>query len=96
MYYGLFYYWYEGQGTILHSAHFGTAERYIEETHLFDQDETERMEGGYFKPFLRVKQPPFGQTVDILKNFKFDSRSSFALENEKLSVPKCNIYTDEL
>lgn len=95
MYYGRIYYWYKGNGGKLIPVHFGTAKRYIEDTHWFEEDGTERNEGGYYKAFLRVKKPKYGQVVDITQDFKFDNRTKFELENDKLSVPKCKIFIDK-
>ncbi|WP_430410836.1 hypothetical protein [Kordia sp.] len=95
MYYGRVYYWTKGKGTILTPVHFGTAERYIEESNWFEADGTERSEGGYFKPYLRVKKPIYCQEVDLI-NFIADDRDEFEVENEKLSIQKCKIFRDKL
>lgn len=95
MYYGRVYYWTRGKGTTLTPVHFGTAERYIEERTWFESDGTERVEGGYSKPYLRVKKPIYGQEVDLI-NFITDDRDGFEIENEKLSIRKCKIFRDNL
>jgi competence protein CoiA len=95
MYYGRVYYWTEGKGTKLTPVHFGTAERYIEESNWFEPDGTERSEGGYFKPYLRVKKPIYGQEIDLI-NFIAEDRDEFEVENEKLSIQKCKIFRDNL
>lgn len=95
MYYGRVYYWYRGNGTELIPVHFGTAERWIEETTWFDENGDEQIGGGYEKPFLRVKKPEYGKVVDITKDFKFDNRKPFKLKNDGLSIPKCKIFKDK-
>lgn len=95
MYYGRVYYWYKGNGVKLIPVHFGTAERWIEETTWFDENGEEQTAGGYDKPFLRVKKPEFGKVVDLTTDFKFDDREAFELENDKLSVPKSKIFIDK-
>lgn len=95
MYYGKVYYWCRGQGTIVTPVHYGTAERYIEESRWFESDGTERVEGGYFKPYLRVKKPMYGQSID-LTTFIADTRKKFDHKNQKLSIPQCKIYKDNL
>lgn len=94
LYYGKVYYWYRGSGTILTPVHFGTASRYVEESHWFESDGTERNEGGYYKPFLRVKTPIYGPPIDILTDFIVEVRPKFELENDKLSIPSCKICRD--
>jgi competence CoiA-like predicted nuclease len=96
MYYGRIYYWYEGDGLHLTTVHFGTSERYIEETHWFEEDGTEKNEGGYFKPYLRVKKPSYNRKINLLTDFRFENREKFEVENEKLSVPEAKIYVDNL
>jgi competence CoiA-like predicted nuclease len=96
MYYGRIYYWWRGNGSELTPVHFGTAERYIEESHWYEEDGSERTEGGYFKPFLRVKKPVYGQRVDLKSTFRIEDRQAFEVENDKLSVPACKIYMDIL
>jgi competence protein CoiA len=95
MYYGRVYYWYRGNGTKLIPAHFGTAERWIEESTWYDENGEEQIAGGYEKPFLRVKKPDYGKIVDLTTDFKFDDRNSFELENDKLSAPKSKIFMDK-
>ena len=92
MYYGRVYYWYRGNGTKLIPVHFGTAERWIEESTWFDENGEEQISGGYDKPFLRVKKPEYGKIVDLTTDFKFDDRKAFELENDKLSAPKSKIF----
>jgi competence protein CoiA len=95
MYYGRVYYWHKGNGTKLIPVHFGTAERWIQETTWFDENGEEQTAGGYDKPFLRVKKPEFGKTIDLTTDFKFDDRKAFELENDKLSAPKSKIFMDK-
>jgi len=94
MYYGRIYYWHQENAHLLIPVHFGNADRYIEPSHWFETDGTERSEGGYYKPFLRVKKPLYGQLLDICKDFKFETRPKFEVENEKLSAPKSKIFMD--
>ncbi len=96
MYFGRIYYWYKGNGTKLTTVHFGTVERYIEESNWFNQDRIEQSAGGYYKPYLRVKAPVYGQTVDILTDFNPVDRESFDVDNSKLSPPKSKVYLDNL
>ncbi len=96
MYFGRVYYWYKGSGTKLTPVHFGTASRYINESNWFDETGTEQSAGGYDKPYLRVKSPVYGQTVDLLSDFIPNDRESFEVENDKLSAPKSKIYMDKL
>lgn len=95
MYYGKVYYWNIGNGTKLIPVHFGTAERWIEESTWFNENGEEQITGGFYKPFLKVKKPEFGKTVDITTDFKFEDRESFELENDKLSAPKSKIFMDK-
>lgn len=62
---------------------------------LFVIDGTERIEEWYFKPYLRVKKPIYGQEIDLI-NFIADDRDEFEVENEKLSIQKCKIFRDNL
>ncbi len=94
MYYGRVYYWYKGCGSIITPIHYGTSERYIEESHWFEEDGTERTEGGYYRPYLRVKKPIYGEKLNLLTDFKFEPRDSFEVENEKLSAPQSKIFMD--
>ncbi|NIJ46645.1 competence protein CoiA [Wenyingzhuangia heitensis] len=94
MYYGRVYYWYENNGTKLIPVHFEKAERWIEESVWYNEYAEEQVTGGYFKPFLKVKKPLYGEPVDLTKRFKFEDREEFELENEKLSAPKSKIYMD--
>ncbi len=94
MYYGRVYYWYRGSGSLVVPVHFGRADRYIEESHWFEEGGSERIEGGYYKPYLRVKKPEYGEIVDLIEDFKFDNRTFFEVENEKLSVPASKIFMD--
>lgn len=96
MYYGKVYYWYKGNGSKLIPVHFGTAERWIEESVWYNEAGEEQITGGYEKPYLRVKKPEYGKTIDLLTDFKFDDRKEFALENEQLSAPKSKIYVDKI
>ena len=95
MYYGRVYYWYRGNASKLIPVHFGTAERWIEETTWYDENGEEQIAGGYEKPFLRVKKPEYGKVVNITTDFKFDDRKAFKLENDKLSASKCKIFIDK-
>lgn len=95
MYYGRIYYQYKGNGSKLIPVHFGTAERWIEETVWYNESGEEQISGGYEKPFLRVKKPEYGDTIDLITDFKFDDRKEFELENDKLSAPKSKIYMDK-
>lgn len=95
MYYGRVYYWYKGNGSKLIPVHFGTAERWIEESTWFDESGEEQTTGGYEKPYLRVKKPEYGNIVDLVTDFKFDNRKEFELENDQLSSPECKIYMDK-
>jgi competence protein CoiA len=95
MYYGRVYYWCRGNSTKLIPVHFGTAERWIEETTWFDANGDEQTAGGYYKPFLRVKKPEYGNAVDITADFNFENRKSFELENNQLSAPKSKIFMDK-
>jgi competence protein CoiA len=96
MYYGRVYYWYEGDGLNLTPIHYGRSERYIEENHWFEEDGTERTEGGYFKPYLRVKKPIYTKKINLLTDFKIDDRDKFEVKNEKLLIPESKIYVDNL
>ena len=94
LYYGRVYYWYRGDGSKLTPVHYDITERYIEETNWFEIDGTERMEGGYYKPYQRIKNPNYGQKVDLLNDFKIEQREAFELKDDELLVPKCNIFLD--
>lgn len=96
MYYGRVYYWLEGDGLNLTPVHYGVSERYIEETHWFEEGGSERIEGGYFKPYLRVKKPIYTTKINLLTDFKFESREKLEVKNEKLSIPESKIYVDNL
>ncbi len=95
IYYGRIYYWNKGDGTMLRPVHFGTAARYIEASSWFEEGGHERTAGGYYKPYLRVKQPVYGPEVDLI-NFIGEQREAFEMENEKLSIEKCRIWRDGL
>lgn len=94
MYYGRVYYWQKGDGTKLTPVHFAPASRYIEMSQWYEEDGTERCEGGYDKTYSVIKIPEYGTTVDLLMGFKAEDRKSFDVENENLSVPECKIYMD--
>ena len=96
MYFGRTYYWIKGNGTFVYPVHFEKAERWIEESHWFEEDGTERTEGGYSKAFKTIKTPMYGQTLDIANNFSYCMRDEFTPENEKKAVPECIIYKDKL
>ncbi len=96
MYYGRTYYWQKGDGTVVTPVHYGRTERYIEESHWFEEDGTERSEGGYYKAYRTIKTPVYGQRIDIAKNFELKFREEFVPENEDKKVPKCIIYKDKL
>jgi hypothetical protein len=94
MYYGRVYYWCRGNGSNLTPVHYDKAERYIEESFWYDAEGNEMSAGGYNKPYLRVKKPVYGSSVDLTLDFKIEDRDSFVIENDKLSVPKCKIFMD--
>jgi len=96
MYYGRTYYWVKGSGRFLIPVHYDTAYRYIEVTHWFEPGGEERVEGGYDKSYSRVKKPMYGERVDIATNFVTDDREPFTPENEKMEVPACKIFKDNL
>ncbi|MBK6627674.1 MAG: hypothetical protein IPJ87_10190 [Flavobacteriales bacterium] len=96
IYYGRVYYWLRGYGTQLQPVHFGKAERYIEVSNWFEPDGSERVEGGYNKPYKRVKTPLYGDLVDLTEQFETHSRDPFELENDLLSVPSAKIFRDTL
>lgn len=95
MYYGRIYYWYKGLGTKLIPVHYGLAHRHIEVNEWYSEDGTYNSVGGYDKPYSRVKTPLFGPITD-LTSFSTENRDFFELKNEKLSIPKSNIYKDNL
>lgn len=95
MYYGKIYYWIKGNGTKLIPVHFDNADRWIDESHWFEEDGTERTEGGYFKTYKTIFKPNYGQVVD-LKNFVCHKREEFIPENENKSIPECWIFKDKL
>lgn len=96
MYYGRTYYWLKGSGRFLIPVHYDTAYRYIEVTQWFEPGGEERVEGGYDKPYSRVKKPMYGERVDIATNFITDDREPFTPDNEKMEVPACKIFKDNL
>ncbi|NVK52511.1 MAG: hypothetical protein HWD85_06215 [Flavobacteriaceae bacterium] len=93
MYYGRVYYWIRGNGSKLIPVHFDRTQRWIEETTWFEQDGTERTEGGYFKTFKSIFQPNYGKIVNI-KDFISFERESFIPGNENKTIPKCLIFKD--
>lgn len=95
MYYGKVYYWIKGNGTKVNPVHFDSADRWIEESHWFEEDGTERTEGGYNKTYKTIFKPNYGNIVDI-KDFVRYEREEFTPENEDKSVPKCLIFKDKL
>lgn len=96
MYYGRTYYWIKGNGRFLIPVHYDTAFRFIEESHWFEPGGFERIEGGYDKPYLRVKKPLYADLVDIAADFEIERRQPFVSDNEKMEVPACNIFKDIL
>lgn len=96
MYYGRTYYWVKGNGRLLIPTHYDTAERYIEVSNWFESDGGERVEGGYYKPYLRIKKPLYGKMVDIASDFVGEERSTFVPDNEKMEIPACKIFKDSL
>lgn len=96
MYYGRTYYWVQGSGRFLIPVHYETACRYIEETQWFEPGGKEQIEGGYDKPYFRVKKPLYGELVDIATNFIKDKRPEFTPDNEKMEIPACKIFKDKL
>ena len=95
MYYGRIYYWYQGNGSTLIPVHYDTATRYIEISEWHDSSGNYHCEGGYDKPYTRVKKPSFGTEVD-LADFTTTERDFFELKNEKLSIPSSKIFKDSL
>lgn len=95
VYYGKIYYWLSGYGTEVIPVHFDRADRWIEESHWFEADGTERTEGGYNKTYKTIFKPNYGQKVD-LKNFECFKRDKFIPENESKSIPECWIFKDRL
>lgn len=96
MYYGRVYYWVKGNGSFLIPVHYDTAYRYIEVTQWFDPGGEERVEGGYDKAYFRVKKPCYGKFVDIVTDFVIGDRPAFTPDNEKMEVPACKIFKDNL
>lgn len=95
MYYGKVFYWLKGNGSLVQPIHFDNSDRWIEESHWFEEDGTERSEGGYYKTYRTIVKPNYGKQVDI-KDFICYEREEFTPENEDKSVPKCLIFKDRL
>ena len=95
IYYGKVFYWLKGNGSLVQPIHFDDADRWIEESHWFEKDGTERSEGGYFKTYKTIVKPNYGKQVDI-KDFICYEREEFTPKNENKSVPKCLIFKDRL
>lgn len=95
MFYGKVYYWLKGNGSKVNPIHFDKADRWIKESHWFEDDGTERIEGGYYKDYKTVFKPSYGEEVDI-KDFICHEREEFIPDNEDKSVPKCLIFKDKL
>jgi hypothetical protein len=95
MYYGKVYYWLKGNGSKVNPIHFDNADRWIEESHWFEEDGTERTEGGYEKTYKSIFKPNYGKEIN-LKEFICYEREEFTPENEDKSVPKCLIFKDKL
>ncbi len=94
LYYGRVYYWTRGKGLTLTPVHFSTAERYIEESSWVEEGE-DRVAGGYYKPYKRVKSPVYGDEVELI-DFVTEHRDGFLHKNDNLSVPACRIFRDNL
>jgi len=96
MYYGRIYYWRPGLGRNVMPVHYDTAERYIEENTWYEEGGFERTEGGYFKSYRRIKSPNFGKVLDIGNDFVAHEREKFTPTNEKMEVPACRVFKDNL
>lgn len=95
MYYGRVYYWQKGHGLTLTPVHFDGADRYIEESHWFEEDGTECSAGGYYKRYKTIFKPNFGERVNI-KDFIIHEREEFIPENEDKTIPRSLIFKDRL
>ncbi|AOR29315.1 competence protein CoiA [Formosa sp. Hel1_33_131] len=95
MYYGKVYYWIKGNGSKVSPVHFDNADRWIEESHWFEEDGTERTEGGFDKTYKTIFKPNYGKKID-LKDFISYEREEFTPENEDKTVPKCLIFKDNM
>ena len=95
IFYGRVYYWIRGNGSKVNPIHFDPADRWIEESHWFETDGTERSEGGYYKTYKTIFKPNYGEKIDI-KDFGVSERNEFIPENENKEVPKCLIFKDQL
>ncbi len=95
LYYGKIFYWQKGDGLNLTPVHFDSADRYIEEAHWFDEDGSERTEGGYYKTYQTIFKPNYAENVDLSK-FISHEREEFVPDNENKTIPKCLIFKDKI
>lgn len=95
MYYGRVYYWWNGLGKKVQPVHFGIASRTIEYKEFYDKNGCFQQTGGYKKPYKLLKEPIFGEKLDISKDFKAEQRPQFCPDNLRKVVPKCRIWVDK-
>lgn len=92
LYYGRVFYYTLGNKTKLNSVHFSPAKRWIEETEWYEEDATHRVEGGFYLTYKTVKNPNYGETVDLTTDFLIVDRNGYIPKNAKKEIPKCLIF----
>jgi len=98
MYFSRTYFWLKGFGARVLAAHFGRAERWIQETSWYDAEyQEEREAGGYWKVFRTIREPIFHQPkIDITKDFIIEHADEWLPDSEDLKVPQRLIFRDNL
>jgi len=97
IYYGRVFYWWKGRGMLLKPVHFMSASRHIPYAVWYDDEIGEEASGGgYTKIYKTIKQPCFGEDLNIGKDFFRHEREEFKPENERKLVPPSIIWKDRL
>jgi len=95
MYFGRIFYWTFGSGTVLKPVHYSPAVRFIDISEWYDENGCQQQAGGYYKPYKSIKNPNYGPAIDIA-DFTKNMRGEFTPVNERLSIPECLIWNDNL